>query len=308
MSTKGGGRLFAKVLGTVLAVGLVSIAVWHQKKRNRRRRRGPPPPPASAQQGAALNREHDIIVLALFDEACKAVESLSLSNGDRLMLYGLYKQATQGDADIAAKPSILNVIGTAKHQAWMQCRSMTQEAAMMHYIQAVGELGAVTDIGDDEDYGPGNSLGMKPSSMVHEQVLALDASATIEEQLRRAASEGAYESMAILLTSNADTIDINAPDDSGQTALHFCADRGHLSGVQLLLKSGAVVDSVDHDGVSVLQAAVIAGHVDICALLLHHGADPDHLDADEESPRSCAEGDDDMMTLFQTLESLRETE
>jgi ankyrin repeat protein len=74
------------------------------------------------------------------------------------------------------------------------------------------------------------------------------------------------------------------------------------------LKSGAVVDSVDHDGVSVLQAAVIAGHVDICALLLHHGADPDHLDADEESPRSCAEGDDDMMTLFQTLESLRETE
>jgi diazepam-binding inhibitor (GABA receptor modulator, acyl-CoA-binding protein) len=293
MSPKDGGRVFAKVVGMVAAVGLVSFVFWHQKKRKRRRR-----PPAS-QQGAAVN-EPDVILLGLFDEACKAVESLTLSNGDKLMLYGLYKQATQGDAETTDKPSILNVIGTAKHQAWMQFRSTTQEAAMMHYIQAVGELG-VTANGDDEDYGPGNSLGMKPSSMVHEQVLALDASATVEEQLRRAASEGAYESMASLLTSSADAIDINAPDDSGQTALHFCADRGHLSGVKLLLKSGAVVDSLDHDGISVLQAAVIAGHVDICSLLLHHGADPDHLDADEDSPRSCAEGDDDMMALFQML-------
>jgi ankyrin repeat protein len=227
----------------------------------------------------------------------------SLSNGDQLMLYGLYKQATEGDADVTKKPSALNMVGTLKFQAWMQFQSMPRTAAMMHYIQAVGELGNTDNSSEEGDAEPSSAMGLKPSIMLHEQVHALDDSATWEEKLRRAASQGSYETMMHLLNNNNNNseIDINAPDDSGQTALHFCADRGHLSGVELLLENGAVVDSIDHDGISVLQAAVIAGHVDICSVLLQNGADPDHLDSDGDSPKSCAEGDDDIMELFRRL-------
>jgi len=89
-------------------------------------------------------------------------------------------------------------------------------------------------------------------------------------------------------------------DESGQTALHFAADRGSSECVSLLLDNGADVNSTDREGISVLQAAVIGGDVECVRLLLQAGADPDHEDADGDTPRSCAEddGSEEMRTLF----------
>lgn len=308
MSKEHPSGAFVKVVSSVIAVGLVSLLVWYQgsneritaKDKNQQRR------PSTSQERAAVNNP-DFILLDLFQQSCKKANSLSLSNGDKLMLYGLYKQSTEGDASDEKKPSRLNVIGTAKHEAWMQFMTMPKKAAMMHYIQAVGDLGSTTINRNDDEQHESTTMGLKPSSMIQEPYHPLDASASLEEQLRRAASEEAYETMVILLNANTGVIDVNQSDASGQTALHFCADRGHLPGVQLLLRNGALVDASDHDGISVLQAAVIAGHVDICSLLLSHGADPDHFDADGDSPRSCVdEGDEDMTALFQVLTTIQE--
>lgn len=308
MSKEHPSGAFVKVVGSVIAVGLVSLLVWYQgsneritdREKNQQRR------PSTSQERAAVNNP-DFILLELFQQSCKKANSLSLSNGDKLMLYGLYKQATVGDTSDEKKPSRLNLIGTAKHQAWMQFISMPKKAAMMHYIQAVGDLESTTIESNDDEQHERTTMGLKPSTMIQEPVRPLDVSASLEEQLRRAASEGAYETMVLLLNANIGVINVNQSDVSGQTALHFCADRGHMLGVQLLLKNGALVDATDHDGISVLQAAVIAGHVDICSLLLHHGADPDHFDADGDSPRSCIdEEDEDMMALFQVLTTINE--
>lgn len=45
---------------------------------------------------------------------------------------------------------------------------------------------------------------------------------------------------------------MNAADNSGQTALHWSAVRGHIPVAELLLKGGARVDAVDLYGYQVL--------------------------------------------------------
>ena len=97
---------------------------------------------------------------------------------------------------------------------------------------------------------------------------------------------------------NYPSIDMNACDDNGQTALHLAADKGYHTIVQLLLQSGADVNAADISGISVLEAAVIGGKIDVVKLLLEAGADPDQEDMDGESPRSCAEDDEEEMQLL----------
>lgn len=57
-----------------------------------------------------------------------------------LTMYGLYKQATEGDAT-GARPGMLDVRGRAKHDAWAGRVGQSREAAMQEYIEAVDRLG-----------------------------------------------------------------------------------------------------------------------------------------------------------------------
>jgi acyl-CoA dehydrogenase len=52
----------------------------------------------------------------------------------KLELYGLYKQATEGDISGPA-PSATDFVARAKHQAWEKCQGMTKQQAMQAYIQ-----------------------------------------------------------------------------------------------------------------------------------------------------------------------------
>jgi acyl-CoA-binding protein len=56
-----------------------------------------------------------------------------------LALYGLYKQATAGDASGDA-PSMFDLKGRAKHEAWSSRKGMTKDAAMLAYVVLVDEL------------------------------------------------------------------------------------------------------------------------------------------------------------------------
>lgn len=267
----------------------------------------------------SLSSSEDRALRALFDEAVAASTLLDsgVTNGDKLMLYGLYKQATMGDVPSdAATPPVFHVVAYAKHSTWCKFRGMSQSAAMIHYMQAVKELqqqngvlrsddghslaSSISSSTSHTDFdGPSSGMGMQPSTPIDEEDNAepeMDAN-SVDAKLRNAAATAGVLEMKAWIEQGAD---LNAADDNGETALHFCADRGMVDGVVYLLELGANPNAADQDGISVLQAAVIAGHVDICKILLEAGADPDHEDADGDTPRSCASEDqsEKMISLF----------
>jgi hypothetical protein len=62
--------------------------------------------------------------------------------------------------------------------------------------------------------------------------------------------------------------DVNRRTSTGSTALHLAAGAGHLAVTQVLVESGAAVDSYDANGVLPSDAAYEAGYMDIYNLLL----------------------------------------
>jgi len=226
----------------------------------------------------------------LFEKYSNDTTSIEkMSNSDKLLLYGLYKQATIGDAP-EAKPSWVDIRAGYKYDSWSNFRGMSQQFAMIYYIQTYTELQDkyFNFAGSFDFERPSLGFGLKPSQPVEEK--EEDVSSSPEAKLRKAAASKNFEEMKTLIETGAN---FGHADKNGETALHFCADRGMVDGVTYLLELGANPNSTDNDGISVLQVAVIAGHFDVCKILLEKGADPDHQDADGDSPRTCAEEEHD---------------
>lgn len=75
-----------------------------------------------------------------FTQAAKRVNAFTnLDNAKLLELYGLYKQATAGDA-AGSRPSAFDVKGRAKYDAWASRKGMARDAAKQKYIEVVGKL------------------------------------------------------------------------------------------------------------------------------------------------------------------------
>ncbi len=239
-----------------------------------------------------------------FLKATLAARDLTnLASGDQLMLYGLYKQATVGNCRKESEPSRFHVVAHAKYEAWCKFKDLTQQEAMQHYIEAVAVFASGQELEQDvvEELDLFNAMGVRPSTLL-EEIQEQDDRSTPAQQLRYAARTANLQDLSIAL-AHSDSIIVNGVDDSGQSALHFAADRGFLEGVQALLEAEADPNAADMDGIGVLQAAVIAGHIEVAALLLKMGADPDQEDVDGDTPRSCAQddGSEAMKQLFETV-------
>ncbi len=76
-----------------------------------------------------------------FADAQERVKQLSRRPGNKelLELYALYKQATEGDA-AGKRPSMLDPVGRAKHDAWAARRGVDRTAAMQEYVRVVERL------------------------------------------------------------------------------------------------------------------------------------------------------------------------
>nr|GMD74355.1 acyl-CoA-binding protein [Ipomoea batatas]GMD76088.1 acyl-CoA-binding protein [Ipomoea batatas]GMD82018.1 acyl-CoA-binding protein [Ipomoea batatas] len=61
------------------------------------------------------------------------------SNDDKLILYGLFKQATVGNVN-TSRPGMFNMRDRAKWDAWKAIDGKTQEEAMNDYITKVKQL------------------------------------------------------------------------------------------------------------------------------------------------------------------------
>eukprot|EP00249_Psilotum_nudum_P006029 c19406_g1_i1 orf=447-704(-) len=61
------------------------------------------------------------------------------TNADKLILYGLYKQATIGDVN-TSQPNMFDFKGKAKWDSWKALEGKSKEAAMQDYITKVTQL------------------------------------------------------------------------------------------------------------------------------------------------------------------------
>ena len=78
-----------------------------------------------------------------FKEAALRVEKLSArpSNEQLLDLYGLYKQATEGDVS-GSRPGMFDLKGRAKFDAWAKRKGTSKDDAMKKYVALVDKLAA----------------------------------------------------------------------------------------------------------------------------------------------------------------------
>lgn len=67
-------------------------------------------------------------------------------------------------------------------------------------------------------------------------------------------------------------VDVNKPDVTGRTALHWAVDQGELSLSRFLLSSGANPNAYDRNGLSVLVYPVLRGQNELKHVLYQHGA------------------------------------
>lgn len=78
---------------------------------------------------------------AQFEQAVRDSKALpdKPDNMTLLKIYGLYKQATAGDAG-GERPGITDFIARAKWDAWHEATGQTAEVAMQHYIDLIESL------------------------------------------------------------------------------------------------------------------------------------------------------------------------
>ena len=62
-------------------------------------------------------------------------------NATLLELYALYKQADAGDV-AGDRPSVLDVVGRAKYDAWAKRKGVSRDEAMQTYVELVRKLKA----------------------------------------------------------------------------------------------------------------------------------------------------------------------
>jgi len=78
---------------------------------------------------------------AQFEKAAEEVMELTQRPDDKtlLKLYGLYKQATEGNIK-SKRPGFTDVKERVKYDAWARLRGKSQEWAMGEYVKLVEEL------------------------------------------------------------------------------------------------------------------------------------------------------------------------
>jgi acyl-CoA-binding protein len=77
-----------------------------------------------------------------FDQAVARSKTLSEKPGNDvlLQLYGLYKQATEGDVNIDPPSNMFDFVAKAKFNAWESLKGKSKEGAMQEYVDLVGKL------------------------------------------------------------------------------------------------------------------------------------------------------------------------
>jgi len=199
----------------------------------------------------------------------------------KLELYALYKYLTVAHAPNTSRPSIFDMTGRAKWQAWEQAskdwEGKPDADAEARYLEIASKLGwtevkkyleapeesktAETAGQDDAEAGGGGGMGVSVSRIAHSPGDLEEA----EDSLHGAVLSNDVGKLTKYLDQKG--LDVDQKDEYGFTALHLAADRGYLYAVKALVSKGANIGIKDPDDHTAVSLAHIADHQDIVLYL-----------------------------------------
>ncbi|KAL4070864.1 acyl CoA binding protein-domain-containing protein [Scleroderma citrinum] len=178
---------------------------------------------------------------ALSDAAAYLSRAPSLSrlaNNTKLELYGLYKFLTIAPLPQTSRPSLFDMTGRAKWDAWSNTHKTYHDRradAENRYLDIARELGwvpgaASSSVSSSSNGGAG--MGTFVSALVRPTTGDGET-----ETLQKLAIDGDALEVSRFLEANP-LMDINERDEFGYTALHLACDRGNSAVVKILLEHG----------------------------------------------------------------------
>ncbi|KAH7910874.1 hypothetical protein BJ138DRAFT_1086736 [Hygrophoropsis aurantiaca] len=190
----------------------------------------------------------------------------------KLELYGLFKFLTVSQVAQGSRPSIFDMTGRAKWDAWSSASKTYGDRGLdaeRRYLEIAQELGWTPDsvpasksqqsdsddIWDKEDSNNsgGGGMGNKVSSMVPPE------DSSDGKTLHGLAITGDADKLSEFINLNPG-LDINERDEFGYTALHLACDRGGFAIAKVLLENGADPSLKDPDEFTAAELASVAGH------------------------------------------------
>jgi len=201
-----------------------------------------------------------------------------VSSAVKLELYGLFKYITSSQTPSTSRPSIFDMTGRAKWDAWAAAGKQYQDAqdAEKRYLeiaQTLGWAGSATEIqtenvpsssSTDDTTQASNSGG--DGGMGWSVSVMKPPPSAIDKSIHGLALSNDVTGLTTLLEQCPET-DLDALDEYGYTPLHLACDRGNIDMVKLLLKKGADHRIKDPDDLSPIELAREAGQSDIEAIL-----------------------------------------
>jgi acyl-CoA-binding protein/regulator of sirC expression with transglutaminase-like and TPR domain len=255
------------------------------------------PKSAAAAKRAAASADAELD--AAFARAVKRVgeSKAPISVDEKLRIYALFKQASQGKCTLA-QPSLINVTERAKWNAWHELGDMPKEKARALYVELADSLigaraaaasaaAAAAESANAPSKSSGAGAGMGSNSV--SRPVATPAAPADDKDVCFYASVGDKQHVLQLLESGAFHVDHG--DDERRTPLIFAADRNDAELCTALLKRGADVNAQDIDGQTALHYAALCGHIEIVRILLAaDNIDRTLCDNDGQSAYDVAEG------------------
>ena len=189
-----------------------------------------------------------------FEAAAEFVAAQAgLSTRKQLLFYGLFKQATVGDAPSKAP---FGPIRAAKWKAWNLRRGLSAADAEAAYVAAAAAASTTAASG-------------APPSVAAPPAPPADAPVWQGSAFQFAA-KGDYRSVVYLASKNDAVRSIR--DHRGRSLLHWGASSGSCALVEHVLAYGLPLDERDADGLAPLDHAIWCQHDAVAALLRANGA------------------------------------
>ncbi|KAJ4484817.1 ankyrin [Lentinula edodes] len=203
-----------------------------------------------------------------------------VSNTVKLELYALFKWLTVSPQPNVSRPSIFDMAGRAKWDAW--------NATGKQYTNGTDAENRYLEIAHSLGWQPGASISPQPSKTTNDDLWDSDSDSSKNHEggggmgvsvssmsapetdsdntLHGLAITGDVSKLETLVALDPD-ININALDEFGYTPLHLACDRGNPEIARFLLSRGADTSIKDPDDMTPLELAQTAGHENIVELL-----------------------------------------